>query len=73
MALRQPTDEERKQYSYLVDTKIDVKRTDGAHLTPEEDKMANDCLFAAEAAVAAVMAKYGQPNQKKIGNTVEKY
>ena len=73
MSLRQPTDEERKQYSYVVETKIDVKRTDGAKLTPAENKMADDLLKAAEGAVSKVMADYGNPNEKKLGNTRKEY
>lgn len=71
--LREPTDEERKQYSYLVETNIDVKRTDGAHLTAGERKMVDAALVAAEAAIAQVMAAHGQPNEKKLGNTRKHY
>jgi len=73
MPLRDPTDEERKQYSYLVETRVDVKRTDGAHLTEDENKMTEALLIAAEAAVSKVMAEYGNPNEKKLGNTRKHY
>lgn len=73
MSLRKPTEQERKQYNYVVETVIDVKRTDGAHLSVEENKMADALLVAAEAAVADKMAEYGNPQEKKLGNTRKTY
>ena len=73
MGMRQPTEQERKDYSYLVETKIDVKRTDGAHLNPEERKMVDQALVAAEAAIAEVMAAHGNQNEKKLGHERKNY
>lgn len=73
MSLQEPTTEDLKKYSYLIETRIDVKRTDGAHLTEDENKMTEALLIAAEAAVSAKMAEYGQPVEKKLGNTRKHY
>ena len=71
--MRSPTDQEAKQYRYVVGIVIDVKRTDGDHLTDDENKMVDDMRIAAEAAIAKVMAAAGNGNSKHLGTTKRKY
>lgn len=60
-------------YTYMVSLMIDVKRTDGAHLTDSENEMVLEMKTAAEKAISEVMAKNGMNNTKRLGDKVEKY
>lgn len=60
--------ENKASYKYLVEFVIDVKRTDKKMLTDEENAMVQEMRAATEAAIAGIMAKYGQNNSKNLGN-----
>lgn len=66
--MRQPTDQERKDYRYVVSFVIDVKRTDNQLLTADENTMVEEMRAATESTIAAVMAKHGNNNHKNLGN-----
>ena len=71
--MRTPTDQELKDYKFIVSLNIDVKRTDGDRLTDDENKMVDAMRIAAEAAIAKVMADAGNGNSKHLGTTKRKY
>lgn len=66
--MRQPTDQETKDYRYITTLAIDVKRTDNAMLTDEENKMVDEMKTAAEQAIAKVMTDHGNTNRKHLGS-----
>ena len=61
------------KYNYLVNFVIDVKRTDGAMLTDEENAMVQEMREATEKAIAKVMEDHGQNNSKNLGNKTVVY
>lgn len=65
--------EDQAKYRYIVSLAIDVKRTDGDHLTDEENAMVLDIQKEAENAIAAAMARAGMGSNRKIAQTVRKY
>jgi hypothetical protein len=66
--MRQPTDQESKDYKYVVSFEIDVKRTDKQMLTNDENAMVEKMRVATEAAIAKVMVEHGQANSKHLGS-----
>ncbi len=71
--MRQPTDQEARQYKYAVYLKIDVKRTDGARLTDEENQMVLEMQKASEEAIGTIMAKHGSSKSKTLGREYVEY
>ena len=67
MSKRMPTEQERKDYKYLVDLNIKVTRTDNALLTKEENDMVLEMQRAAEAAIEGMMVNHGNNNSKHLG------
>lgn len=64
---------EKKGYKYMVNFKIDVKRTDGQMLNSDENAMVLRMQRATEEAIAKVMTDYGQSNSKNLGRTFVTY
>jgi hypothetical protein len=62
-----------KLYKYLVEFKVDVKRTDNQMLTDEENAMVLEVQKATEKAIAEIMAKHGQGSKRLLGRTMETY
>lgn len=54
------------EYKYLVEFKIDVKRTDKQMLTNDENAMVEKMRMATHDAIAKVMSDYGQNNRKHL-------
>lgn len=71
--MRQPTDQEKKTYKYMVSFVIDVKRTDGALLTDDENLMVQDMKTATEQVITKVMKIHGNNNSKSLGSEMRKY
>jgi hypothetical protein len=71
--MRKPTDQELKQYNYVVSFVIDVKRTDNAPLNDDENRMVDHMRIAAETAIAKEMADHGNSNSKHLGTAKRTY
>ena len=65
--------DKRPQYQYLVTIAVDVKRTDGDHLTADENTMVIEMQAAAERIIAEIMATRGMNNAKRLDKTVRLY
>lgn len=67
--MRQPSAQERKDYKYIVNFVIDVKRTDNHLLDSDENAMVDEMRTVVEGAISTVMEKHGSNNHKSLGNT----
>jgi hypothetical protein len=68
-----PTPDDIKNYKYIVNFTIDVKRTDNEMLTDAENEMVQQMRDATEAALAKIMKDHGNGNHKNLGNKTVKY
>ncbi len=73
MSKRKPTEQELKDYKYMVDLTINVTRTDNAMLTNDENAMVLKMKKASEEAIAKVMVDYGNTNRKHLGSDMSIY
>lgn len=73
MSKHKPTDQELKDYEYMVDLSINVTRTDNAMLTDDENTMVLQMKKAAEDAMAKVMVDHGNASRKDLGSDVRIY
>lgn len=73
MSKREPTEQELKDYKYMVDLSINVTRTDNKMLTDSENSMVMDMKKSAEDALTKVMVDYGNSNRKHLGSDVRIY
>jgi hypothetical protein len=64
---------DQKQYTYLVNFVIDVKRTDGEVLNDHENEMVQEMRVATENAIAEIMKNHGQDNHKNLGHETVMY
>lgn len=62
-----------KHYKYLIAFVIDVKRTDGAMLTDNENAMVQEMKVATEQAIAKIAVKYGNNNSEHLGSKTRIY
>lgn len=71
--ITQPTEQDLKEHRYIVSFVIDVKRTDGALLTDEENAMVDKMRVATEQAIQGVMIEHGNNNYKHLGSDKRVY
>ena len=71
--MREPTDQEKKDFKYVVSLNINVTRTDNKMLSDDENAMVQRMRIAAESSIAMVMSESGNKNSKHLGTETRIY